>query len=129
MLMNNQRDNLESYIIGVAIEYEKLKIIKVLVNEPYSMEVTRFNIDQAVQTCSTQFLDELLLMCDFELRETCKNFKLSLIHQSISNSKNNENNDILNKMRTIFNMFVYKIDKLNFEITGLLYEFAKGDKH
>ncbi|EAL66693.1 hypothetical protein DDB_G0281423 [Dictyostelium discoideum AX4] len=96
MLMNNQRDNLEPYIIGVAIEYEKLKMIKVLVNEPYSMEITRFNIDQAVQTCSAQFLDELLLMCDFELRETCKNFKLSLIHQSINNSKNNENNDILN---------------------------------
>ncbi|KAM9999066.1 hypothetical protein ACTFIZ_002624 [Dictyostelium cf. discoideum] len=96
MLMKNQRDNLECKIIGIAIEFKKLKMIKMLINEPYYLEITNFNIDKAVQTCPPQFLEELLLMCDFEQRETCKNCKLSAINQAMDNFNNNENNDILN---------------------------------
>ncbi|KAM9959238.1 hypothetical protein ACTFIR_000304 [Dictyostelium discoideum] len=69
MLMRNQRDNMETFRpLDFAIKCENMEIVKVLVNEPYSMRITLMNIQSAVRACSPQFLDELIPLSDINIR-------------------------------------------------------------
>ncbi|EAL66692.1 hypothetical protein DDB_G0281421 [Dictyostelium discoideum AX4] len=69
MLMRNQRDNMETLRpLDFAIKHENMEMVKVLINEPYSMRITLMNIQSAVRACSPQFLDELIPLSDIDIR-------------------------------------------------------------
>ncbi|KAN0009385.1 hypothetical protein ACTFIU_006672 [Dictyostelium citrinum] len=68
MLMKNQRDNVENCKpIDFAIQHENLKMLKVFISEPYSLEITLSHIESAVRRSSPQFLDELLSLSNQNL--------------------------------------------------------------